>query len=509
MSIGRTIRSIGWASLTGIGLAVLALPSAAAEHRMSPFVTVGPQAQPAQAGGAAPQQALFTCQLGFFEPDEACYDPLQMRHAYQIDSVINAGYKGAGRTIVIVDAFQSPTIVNDVDTFSANYGLPLTSSGYFTQVSPFGTVTFNALDPNMQGWSVEISLDVEYAHGIAPDANIVLVLAKTNDDQDIFNAVKYAVDNRLGDVISMSFGENESCTDPDLVSQYHALFAAATKQGITLIASAGDQGAAQQTCDGKSWVKAASHPASDPLVTAVGGSELHAAKYCLTALGCDPNANPAPGTYQGEITWNEPPGTVDPDNSLSTGGGFSVLFDAPAYQNGTIHGGKQRALPDVAYSAAVLHGVLVRWSVLSGLICNGASATGCFFLVGGTSAGSPQWSAITVIANQKAGHALGLLNPAIYRISQDNESYSDSFHDIISGNNSVIELDSSSNPVSVTGFSAGAGWDSTTGVGSPIDTTLVDYLIANVSAGDGQSVISTTKPKPHPKPIVPGHVDPH
>src|SRR5690349_22901362 len=67
MSIGRTIRSIGWASLTGIGLAVLALPSAAAEHRMSPFVTVGPQAQPAQAGGAAPQQALFTCQLGFFE----------------------------------------------------------------------------------------------------------------------------------------------------------------------------------------------------------------------------------------------------------------------------------------------------------------------------------------------------------------------------------------------------------------------------------------------------------
>ena len=92
---------------------------------------------------------------------------------------------------------------------------------------------------------------------------------------------------------------------PSLLAAQHKLFVKATLKHITLIASSGDDGAAQGTCDGTSWVRAASSPASDPLVTAVGGTELHAADYCLTELGCDPTANPAPGTYQGEIAWNE------------------------------------------------------------------------------------------------------------------------------------------------------------------------------------------------------------
>jgi subtilase family serine protease len=494
----RVLCSIWTLFLWTLGVIVLSQPAMAARpHRaMSPFVAVGPEATPAQTPvNVGPQYSLFTCQVGL--TPYACYDPYQMRHAYQIDTVIAAGYNGAGHTIVIVDAFQSPTLVADLTFFSTFYGLPAAS---LTQVAPDGLTPFDPADGNMQGWASEITLDVEWAHAIAPNANIVLVLAKSNQDADILSALKYAVDHNLGEVISMSFGENESCVDPDILAGYHEVFAAATQKSITLLASSGDQGAAQMNCDGTSWVKAASSPASDPLVTSVGGTELHAAKYCFASLGCNPSTNPSPGTWQGEIVWNEGPPYGDFqaffDSTLSTGGGFSVLFDEPPYQKGILHGGKQRAVPDVAYNAAVLHGVLVRFQ-------------GGWFLFGGTSAGSPQWAGITAIANQKAGQRLGFLNSAVYQIGRVNKAYAASFHDITDGTNSAVEFDASDNPVNIVGFAAGTGWDATTGFGTPIAPSLVDSLIRYVSPGDGQAAISTTKPKPHPKPIVPGTMDPH
>ena len=236
--------------------------------------------------------AFSRCQVGLSVGQ--CYDPYQMRHAYQIDSLINAGYDGKGHTIVIVDAFQSPNIVSQLNIWDAFYGLPglnglgnpaNPSLGTFTQVAPDGLTPFVVGDGNMTGWAEEISLDVLWAHAIAPGANITLVLAKSNQDADIQSALQYAIDHNLGDVISMSFGENESCMDPDILSAQHAAFASATQKGITLFASSADQGAALQTCDGNSWVKAVSSPASDPLVTGVGGTELHAADYCLTVAG--------------------------------------------------------------------------------------------------------------------------------------------------------------------------------------------------------------------------------
>ena len=279
----------------------------------------------------------------------ACYDPYQMRTAYQVDSLIAAGYDGTGHTIVIIDAFQNPNLVSQVAFYNNYYGLPPTN---LTQIAPDGLTPFNPADDNMVGWAEEISLDVEWAHAIAPGAKIMLVLAKSNEDTDILSALKYAVDNNLGDVISMSFGENESCVDPDLLAQQHDVFAAATLKGITLFASSADEGAALQSCDGSTWVKAVSSPASDPLVAGVGGTELHAADYCLTALGCNPATNPAPGTYQSEIVWNEGAPFGDFANvfgfgTISTGGGFSVLFDEPPYQKGTVTftAGAARACP--------------------------------------------------------------------------------------------------------------------------------------------------------------------
>jgi subtilase family serine protease len=257
----------------------------------SPFLKVGPQAIPSDTAG--PNYGLFTCQVVGLNPTRTCYDPYQMRHAYNIDTLIKAGFDGRGKTIVIVDAFQSPNIVQQLNFYNSFYGLPglnglggppNASLGTFTQIAPDGLTPFVPGDANMTGWAEEISLDVLWAHAIAPGANIVLVLAKSNDDANILSATKYAVDHNLGDVISQSFGENESCMDPSLLAQQHQVFANATLKNMTIFASSGDFGAGQPTCDGSALVQAASTPAIDPLVSAVGGTELHAARYCLAVV---------------------------------------------------------------------------------------------------------------------------------------------------------------------------------------------------------------------------------
>jgi subtilase family serine protease len=445
----------------------------------SPLLKLGPQAIAAASSG--PNLQLFNCQLVGRSPGTTCYNPFQMRRAYNIDTLINAGFDGRGKTIVIIDAFQSPNIVGELNVFNSFFGLPgldglgaVGNIGTFKQVAPDGLTPFDPNDTDMQGWAEEISLDVEWAHAMAPNANITLVLSKSDSDVDILSATKFAVDNHLGDIISQSFGENESCVDPALLAKQHQVFADATMKNITIFASAGDDGASQPSCDGPGFVKAVSSPASDPLVTGVGGTELHAARYCLASLGCVPAANPAPGTHQGEIVWNEP-------GIGSTGGGFSVLFDNPSFQAGAIHGGnKQRGVPDVSYSAAVLHGILVYLDIPN-------VGTG-FFLFGGTSAGSPQWASILAIADQKAGLNLGFINKALYQIGKSGEKYPKSFFDITSGNNSVVE------DVSIQGFTAGQGWDATTGLGSPTTDQLLNFLIKMVSPSDGADAVQNSIP---------------
>src|SRR5262249_48558595 len=158
--------------------------------------------------------------------------------------VLDQGIDGSGHTIVIVDAFQSPTIVHDLTLFDAVFGLPNPS---FHITAPDGLTPFNPASANQAGWAGEITLDVEWAHAVAPGASIELVLAKSNDDADILSATKFAVDHNLGDVISQSFGEGESCVDPNLLAAQHKVFQDANAKRITLIASAGDQGAAQPT----------------------------------------------------------------------------------------------------------------------------------------------------------------------------------------------------------------------------------------------------------------------
>jgi hypothetical protein len=142
---------------------------------VSPRLVRGPEAIPAgvtagpNGGAAGPNYGLFTCQVVGLNPNVTCYDPYQMRHAYNVDTLIDAGFDGRGKTIVIVDAFQSPNIVQQLNTYNSFYGLPSLnglggpanpSLGTFTQVAPDGLTPFVPGDPNMTGWAEEISLDV-------------------------------------------------------------------------------------------------------------------------------------------------------------------------------------------------------------------------------------------------------------------------------------------------------------------------------------------------------------
>jgi subtilase family serine protease len=383
---------------------------------------------------------LFTCQVTV---PAGCYGPDQMRAAYQVQPLLDAGYTGAGRTIVIIDAYGSSTITSDTAVFNALWGLPAAD---LTVYKPFG------VDPtspaNAAGWSGETTLDVQWAHAIAPGAKIALVIAKSNDDADILDATQFAVDNNLGDTISQSFGEAEQCMEPALVKRQELIFKAAVAQGMTLFASSGDNGAGQPTCDGDHYFKAASTPASDPNVTGVGGTTLH--------------ADGRSGAYQSESTWNESALFHD---AVAGGGGVSVLYGRPLYQLvGTPWRGAafMREVPDVSYNAAVFNGVIVVWTQ--------PGTPRAVYRFGGTSAGSPQWAAITAITNQLGGHRLGNINQSLYTIPKLSGG---AFHDIADGSNNSVPDGLGG---TITGFTAVPGYDMATGIGTPVASVLAPLL---------------------------------
>jgi subtilase family serine protease len=350
------------------------------------------------------------------------------------------GLTGAEETIVIIDAFGSPTIASDLALFDATFGLP---DPTLNVINPFGAV-FDPANQDDVGWSSEISLDVEWAHAIAPGATIDLVLAKTDADADILAAQRYVIENNLGDVLSQSFGEAESCDA--LLGRTHDVFKAAQAEKMTVFASTGDDGAAQPTCDGTSYILSASTPASDPLVTGVGATDL--------------KANFTTGKYQNESAWNNSGEPASLDFGAS-GGGFSSVFREPSYQDAVQRSGA-RSLPDVAYNGDIFGGVLVAWS-------SSGQGANLFFIFGGTSAGPPQWSGITALADQAAGHRLGWLNPALYAIATNPPLYNHAFHDIKQGNNSW-------DVSGIAGYSTKKGWDPVTGLGTPDAAYLISLL---------------------------------
>jgi subtilase family serine protease len=305
---------------------------------------------------------------------------------------------------------------------------------------------------------------------MAPGANIVLVVASTSSGNAINTAEAKVIPQYPGSIMSQSFGIPEIVVHNNnaQIMQAHSNYQAAQAAGITVLASAGDGGAT----NGFSTANAV-FPSSDPLVTAVGGTQGDPYSFpadpsscsgdsCTTGLvtftgTCSPGPRPGvptgctPTGYGAEQVWNEPAFIA------ATGGAPSLLFSVPSYQNGL--GLTARTTPDVSYDAAINGGVLVYYTALG---------TPIWFIVGGTSAGSPQWASIVALANQLKGAPLGFLNPALYQVGCSG-NYRQDFHDITVGNNQLVGT-----PV---GFSASQGWDAASGWGTPNVANLIADLV--------------------------------
>ncbi|HXZ05526.1 MAG TPA: S53 family peptidase [Ktedonobacteraceae bacterium] len=382
----------------------------------------------------------FTCQSPLSV--KRCFGPQDFYKVYNINPLLNKGITGKGRTIVILDANQAPTISQDLHTFDKFFGLPDPTLNIFT---PEGT-------PLPTTDATETTLDVELAHAIAPRATINLVLARSLSNVDLFNATAFIVNNNLGDVFSESIGENETA-DPAFVQAVHQLFIQAKAQQVSLFVSSGDTGSAQTDPTTGLPVLAVGYPASDPLVTAVGGTALYV------------NSK---GQYVSETSWNNSSFDAPPEND-ATSGGFSVVFSRPAYQNGVSSIGNHRGVPDVAYDADNINSGAI-------IICSSCGlGPDAVILTGGTSAGTPQWAGITALADQFAGKRLGFLNTTIYAIGKNSANYSQSFHDVRIGNN-TFDFEINGSPGQVTGFSTQKGWDPVTGWGSPNVANLLPML---------------------------------
>lgn len=399
----------------------------------------------------------------------ACYGPDQLRRAYDLDPLFADGDEGQGRTIAIVDSFGSPTIGHDLAAFDTTYGLPAPE---LTVIQPAGKVPPFDASPDRVGWAGETSLDVEWAHAMAPKANLLLVVTPTAEDEgvsgfpEIVRAEKYVVDHHLAAVISQSFSATEQTFPGEqALLALRGAYRDADAHDVTVLAASGDSGATDATNGTDLYpVPVTSWPNSDPLVTGIGGTKLS-----LTANG----DRTAPDTV-----WND---TYDPatqryiegdagPNPLAGGGGLSTVFGRPDYQvpvAGTVGG--HRGVPDIAMSGACSGAVDVYQSF--------AGEPAGWYPTCGTSEATPLFAGIVALAAQRAGHPLGLLNPALYFMAQ---SHAPGLVDVTKGANTV-SFRQDGRRITVPGDRARPGYDLATGVGTVDAALFVPELVSYVA----------------------------
>jgi subtilase family serine protease len=396
-------------------------------------------------------------------PTPICgYAPAQLRGAYDVQSAVSHGNNGHGVTVAIVDAYANPTMLADSNALSASQGEPLLTSKQYTE-TVFGPFTLQTDCGGEFGWNEEESLDVEAVHGLAPGANIHYVGA-ANCDTGIDDAVNYIIQNHVANVVSNSYGFAGEDGLGDEVATEHSLFVQAAAEGIGFYFSSGDQG--DNTPIGAPHPEP-DFPASDPLVTAIGGTSLavtSSKKYQFETSWGDQldavNTATSPSSYVGP-----PPG---PRFFAGAGGGTSALFTEPAYQklavpkalakaNGNT---AMRVVPDVAAVADPETGFLIE-------------VQGTLVTIGGTSLACPVFAGIQALASQGRFFPIGFANPLLYTLGLTGLA----FHDVKApATTQALMTSSGSNLVTLgddTSLTATKGYDNTTGLGTPSGTWLL------------------------------------
>ena len=387
------------------------------------------------------------------------HTPAQIKSAYGISNA----YNGAGQTVAIIDAYASPTILEDVNQWSINRGLPTMSPSQFVQVVPPGIYRRpNNPSQDPSGWYGEETLDVEAVHGMAPAAKIVFVGAP-NNYRDLDAALNHVVDQHLAQIVTNSYGFSTELLPHGYVKPVEDTLIQAAIEGIGVYFSSGDNG--DETS--RFGFATPDWPAVSPWVTSVGG----------TSLGVDQNGARAIETGWGTSNYN-----CDATSLVCTrtgwlygaGGGESQLFAAPWYQSGLGFDG--RAIPDIAALGDPQTGLLVGQTQ--------SFPDGNYYdeyRIGGTSLSSPIVAGLMALADQAAGHPHGFANPLFY-------SNAGAFYDVLSVKTAVARrnfnngVDASAGTAdrirtfddysgSPTQFTA-PGWDNVTGLGVPNDGFL-------------------------------------
>ncbi|HEY2371739.1 MAG TPA: S53 family peptidase [Gaiellaceae bacterium] len=435
-----------------------------------------------------------------------CFTPQAIQSAYNLGPLYQQGLTGKGVTIAIVDSYGSDTMAHDLHVYDQAFGLkPMCgeegvttcTAGMpkFSELSLNGTPATKGQPGNgthqedKSAWAIEVALDVETSHAIAPDANILLVHTNTAETlgvqgfPNMMKAEDYVVKNHLADVISQSFGSaEEAFGSPQSLLNLRYAFQDAQANHVTVLASTGDDGTSniQKTpvSQGGSTIlhPTVGWPASDPLVTAVGGTYLCTDPNATTNQPRTPYSKPSTAAKCASNSAFNPGGIFSEVAWTFSGGGFSSIFAKPSYQNSLPAGSSfpanvtTRGIPDVAFEASSATGGLIYLSLPpdgNGSNIN-ANSTG-WYSIGGTSLSCPQWAGIVAIADQLNGKPLGFINPALYKLGTT--SYASDFFDVASGNTNQEDPN-------VPGFPSTTGWDAVTGLGTPNAANLVPDLVA-------------------------------
>ncbi|MGH9304362.1 MAG: S53 family peptidase [Acidimicrobiales bacterium] len=357
------------------------------------------------------------------------------------------GDTGRGETIVIVDSFGSPTIRHDLRAFDSGFGLRAPPS--FRIVAPAGNIPrWRAGDAARVDWALESTLDVEWAHVMAPGASLILAetpVAETEGTAgfpQIMKAETYVIKHDQPAVISQSFAATEQTfSSPKVIEALRRPFKLAVARRVTVLAAAGDSGATSDRDNGVDLYqrRVVNWPASDPLVTAVGGTRLF--------LGRSGHRR------RSDVVWNDSKSS----GGGAGGGGVSSVFGRPSWQDSVERVvGRHRGIPDISMSASMTAGVIVYTSF------RGAPAG--YAVAGGTSEATPLFAGIVAVADQAVGRHLGFLNPLLYSLAM-HHARRHGIVDITAGANTMYFVDGAKLD-SVPGYAATRGYDLASGLGT-------------------------------------------
>ncbi|HEX3660091.1 MAG TPA: protease pro-enzyme activation domain-containing protein [Acidobacteriaceae bacterium] len=414
--------------------------------------------------------------------------PKDVATIYDINPAYNSGYTGSGQTIVVVG--QSEISRSDIEAFQKAAGLTVKDPDMIL-VPNSGTAAVASGD------EAESDLDVEYSGGIAPGATIDFVYTGNNSNYDVYNSLQYAIDNKLGSVISMSYGTCETELDAGSFASLESTLEQGASQGQSILAASGDDGST--ACfdpNGNSGLSttqqealAVNFPASSVYATGIGGTEFPSADvaannsaYWESSSGSDVVSSAL--SYIPEQVWNDDSAAIGNEYGAqyalsSGGGGASVFAPRPSWQTGVpgLASGSHRLVPDVSLDASADNaGYLYctsdssSWSSGQKASCNSGfrdSSSQDLTIGGGTSFATPIFAGLLAIVNQKLNASgLGLVNPTLYTLAANATTYASAFHDITSGSNKCTAGSSYCSTAGAGSYAATTGYDEASGLGS-------------------------------------------